>query len=175
MALGTTNVPLPYYDPIATPPRSGSSGKEDKFAGLKTYITDTWVKFFTQINQQINAATQLLITVGLTTQSATIAATQFNTGVLTAGVYEFRFCTTVTQAATVSSSLIVGLQWTYNGQNKAILFTDMNGNTIATANGACFPIHIDGGTPVLYSAAYASVGATPMQYAADFLLSQVGT
>jgi hypothetical protein len=129
-----------------------------------------WVQWFTELftllGQTASLAGNGAASVGLTTQSASIAPTDLGSTSYSAGVYRVSMSAQITQAATVSSSLTVSVAWTSNGAACSYSWPALTGNTTATV-GVAPPVVIlvDQGTNVSYSTAYASAGPTPMQYA----------
>lgn len=122
-----------------------------------------------QMHQRFAAAAD----VTLTGQAASIGTTNI-VGTAPAGIYNVCWVQQVTQAATVSSSLLVTIGWN-NGSSKTTTIFSLNGgvlqlsadvtNVLNSTGGNCIMIFSAAGQPITYSTTYASVGATPMQYA----------
>jgi hypothetical protein len=112
-------------------------------------------------------------TVAASAQSASIGSTNLNMGVLSSGLYRVNYYQSVTQAATVSSSLTTAIGWTDAGVAKTFTGAAMTGNTTATYQGETFPVNVDASTNVTYTVTYASSGATPMQFTFAAALERV--
>lgn len=159
--MALTSAPFPAKDPIA-----------DKGNGL---ITGPWIDWFTGLVRSIDATPSRLQTVGVTAQAASIGATSIPLGALAAGLYRVTWFSRITTAATVSSSLTVTVGFTKGGVSCTLSGAALTGNTPATTQSETRMVAIDGSTPVTYSTTYASVGATPMQYALNVVLEAMDT
>ncbi len=151
--------PLNSYEAMVNPDRTPS----------KTYLD--WV---TQaLLQPLQTSSQRVTTpIALSTQGGSIGTTAIPSATLAAGLYRVSYFAAITQAGTVSSSLTVTITFTHNTLSKSFSGAALTGNTTTTVQAGSFLIRIDGG-PVSYSTTYASVGATPMQYALDLVLERV--
>lgn len=157
-------VPIPAQDPIARTPREKfrQRNERDPQDGL---VTDPWRDYFTQMGLgQSQSSSRVGQPVQLSTQSASIGATDFSGGTLAGGLYRINYYVRVTQAASVSSSITVSFDWSDGGVAITYPGTAEAGNTTATYHSDTFPIHVDSLSPIRYSTTYASVGGTPMQY-----------
>ena len=150
---------LPFMDPVL------------KNAGL---LADIWNRYFNAIADRLSSALWVVGSVTLTGQSASIPATSFSSAV-PAGLYRVEYHQRVTQAASVSSSLIFTVNWTDGGVAQTYSWAAMTGNTTSTAQSAATLMHVDTGTVVQYATTYASSGATPMEYRLDGVLYRVGS
>lgn len=173
-------IPPPNGDPIAAPRKSFSgSGLQDVLDYLRVqesqgYITQIWLRWLTQIQQVITAGTTRLNIVTKTAQSASIGATDFSGGSISGGLYLIQTYERITQAATTSSSLTVTLGWTDGGVVQSFSWPALTGNTVTTVlTGPPVTIRVDNRSPITYATTYASVGATPMKYSLDLVLSRV--
>lgn len=138
--------------------------------GLPSGALIDWV---TNLDTQLQASLTRLITVSASGQQAAITPTNLPTPVLSAGLYRVNVYARITQAATTSSSLTVTIGW-LEGTTLSYVFPAMTGNTIATVlTGPPLLVRIDGNSSITYATAYASVGATPMQYRLDVVLERV--
>jgi len=171
----TSQLPIPLNDAIANPTRPeflGHGAKKDPLAGR---ITDAWVRFFSSLTQTIAVNPQTTRTVQLSGQKTSLAATAIPSSLLSLGLYQVAYYAAVSQAASVSSSLTVTIQWTDRGQTMSSVGPAITGNTLTTfQSGDLALIHCDGATTVTYATTYASVGATPMLYYLGVALIQVG-
>ena len=124
---------------------------------------------FSQMHQRFTAAADIT----LTAQAASIGTTSV-IGTAPAGLYNVCWIQQITQAATVSSSLLTTIGWN-NGSAKTTALFSLNGgalqliadttNVLNSTGGNCVQVFSIAGQPITYSTTYASVGATPMQYA----------
>ncbi len=138
-----------------------------------------WVQWFQQLVQSINLMPQLTSmgqsSVSLSAQFASIPAVAMG-ATNSAGLYRITRYAQVTQAATVNSSLIITIGWTYNGQALTNATTAMVGNTLTThtlETETSIAFLVDEGTNITYATTYASVGATPMKYALGIRVEQM--
>jgi hypothetical protein len=151
------NAPLPFNDPIVH--WRDQRGREQK-AGL----TNTWEKSLSDMTDRIGMSSAIVANVSLSEQSAAISATNIPVSSLTTGLYRVNYYARITQAATTSSSLTVTIQWTDGGVSCNYVGAAMTGNTTATFQSASVLVLATQGTPIRYSTAYTSVGATSMEY-----------
>lgn len=145
--------PVPFRNAIARMP------------GL--FVSDEWLRWLTAVLNAIGAAAQKVGTVGLTTQGAAIASTSIPTPTLGAGLYRVSFYARITRAATVSSSLTVTVSWVDGGVTCSQSFVAVTGNTTATTQSGSVLVRADEATSINYATAYASSGATSMQFSLD--------
>lgn len=162
-------IPIPIGDAIATPPVNKRGDREPR-AGQ---VTQPWVDWFTSIGDQVSAAPEEASTVRLASQSASIGATDMSDGNLPAGLYRFSWYARITQAAGVSSSLTVTVDWTDGGVACAFSGAAMVGNVVTEIQSETKMIEIDNATPVRYSTVYASAGAPVMLYKLVILLESL--
>lgn len=121
-----------------------------------------------QMHQRFPAAAD----VTLSAQAASIATTNI-IGTAPAGIYNVCWIQQITQAASVSSSLIVTIGWN-NGSSKTTTLFSLNGavlqitadatNALNSTGGNCIMVFSAASQPITYATTYASVGGTPMQY-----------
>jgi hypothetical protein len=121
-----------------------------------------------QMHQRYPAASDAT----LTAQAASVGTTNI-VGAAPAGIYNVCWVQQITQAATVSSSLIATIGWN-NGSAKTTVLFSLNGgalqltadvtNVLNSTGGNCILVYSAAGQPITYATTYASVGATPMQY-----------
>lgn len=166
------SAPPPVKDEIARQPRKNFKGGSDPQAGL---IADAWIEYFDQLAQTVDTAPTTANTVRLTTQGAAIAATDISDGTLTAGLYRFSYYARITRAASTSSSLTVTLSWTEGAVSPSFSGAAITGNTTTTVQSGSIMIRIDKNSPMTYATAYASVGATSMQYSLELTLETIPT
>lgn len=147
----------------------------DRVSGPDGLLTSAWRDWFERLPATLDAAPLRISAVSLTTQAASLAATNFAGATLLAGLYRATYYARITRAATTSSSLTVSLRWTEGGVVQTAVGTAIVGNTTATGQSDSILINIDAGSQVQYLTTYASVGATAMQYAINFALEKVRT
>jgi hypothetical protein len=152
-------IPLPVSDPITQPPDPKVKNDPNGWA-----CGQTWQKYFQSQGQSIASSPSRVTDVPLTAQSTSIGATALNASNLNAGLYRISWFAHITTAATVSSSLTVGLGCTDHGVPLSFTFPALTGNTTSTAGTGTATLQSDANAPVTYTITYASSGATPMQY-----------
>lgn len=155
-------VPMPLQDAIASPrnPRT-QPGKSDPNEGK---ITDAWLRYFQDQGQAVNESATRAGLVELSTQSASIGATDMTGGTAASGLYRINVMARITTAATVSSSLTLSFAWTDHAVAQTYSGSAITGNTTTTWQSNMFMIYSDSVSPITYATTYASVGATAMQY-----------
>jgi len=137
------------------------------------WFTRDIVRFLDTLRSVMSAAAQVIASVSLTSQSATIATTDVPTSPLTEGLYRVTYSLRITQAATTSSSAQLTLGWTSNSVSSSQTFAAVTGNTTATQQSDTITVFSDAGTPITYAVVYASVGATPMLYSFNVLIEDL--
>lgn len=129
-------------------------------------LTATFVKWFGELLRDINRTAQRLAAAELTAQAATIASTAiFNAP--SERLYRVTWYLRITQVASVSSSATVTIGWTHAGQAMTHTGAAVTGNLITTFQSGDLTVRADELTDITYQVAYASVGATPMQFSID--------
>ncbi len=91
------------------------------------------------------------------------------------GLYSFQYAAAVNIADGVSSSLTTLLDWTWNGNTKAVTFAAMNGNAIGTSDSGARLFYADAGAPIRYTLTHASNTPGAMHYSFYALVSSVAT
>jgi hypothetical protein len=145
----------------------------DKIVDSKGMLTDLWRQWFGRMPATLAAIPSVLNVVNLSAQAASLSATDFSNTSLLPGIYRASYRVQITQAATTSSSLTVSFSWTDDGVVQTATGTAITGNTTTTGQSDFVLIKVDAGTAVQYSATYASVPATAMQYNATFSLEKL--
>ncbi len=162
--------PPPVRDPIARQARSEFKGRADPLAGL---VGDVWVEWFTQLTDDVDETTLRLNSVHLTSQAASIGATDLSGGTISGGLYKLTYYARITRAASTSSSLTVTFSFTDGSVSPTYSGAAITGNTTTTFQSGTIMIRSDANSPITYSTTYASVGATSMQYRLDVTLEVV--
>lgn len=160
-----TSIPIPLQEPIAEAKTTNP---------LRGFITFSWIQWLTSIAQSISLTATAVGGANISDQSASVPATDLASSVLSAGLYEVKWYARITQAATVSSSLTVTIDWTEDGGAQSYTAPAITGNTTTTKQPDIqLFLPIDGASPVRYTLTYASVGATPMKFKFAAVLSAV--
>lgn len=167
------NIPMPVNDPV------GNRKRTDKYKGDRKdpqegLISDPWRNYWTQQGLLLEQFPARVKVVELSAQSASIGATDMTDGGLSAGWYRISYFWRITQAATVSSSISIAFDWTDDG----VTLTHTGGTSTVNAvdayeSGGVELFYTDSNSPIRYSVTYASVGATPMLYKLQIVLSEV--
>lgn len=132
-----------------------------------------WGAWFLAVHNAVDsAALRVGRSVGLTTQSASLAATTL-LPVPATGLYRVTYYARITRAATTSSSLTVTVRWTDGGVAMAQAFPAITGNTTATYQAESLLVQADQGTAITVETTYSSTGATTMQYALSARLEAI--
>jgi hypothetical protein len=161
------NVPIPLNDPIATPRREGQNQK------LEGLLTVVWQRWFDQLGLSMEAAPSRVANVPLTSQSASIGATDMSSGATSAGLYRVTYYARITQAAGLNSSLTVSFDWTDGGVAQSYSGAAMVGNLVTTYQSNTQMINVDALSPIRYSSVYASAGAPAMLYSLYVVLEEI--
>lgn len=134
-------------------------------------VSKAWEYFFRWVQALVNVAPQVIGTVALTTQAASIPATIIATTFparpnirLLPGFYRVSYYTRLTQAATTSSELTISIRWVDGGVTITQAGTLLNGNTTSIYQTTSFLVRVDEAQQISYLTTYVSVGGTPMQY-----------
>lgn len=169
-----TQAPIPIETPVGRlrdwkkyPKPTDSDPREGR-------PTDPWIDFWTNQNQVVGQSAVRLNSVALVTQSASVAATDFSGSSLAAGLYEIAIYARITQAAGVSSSVTLAVDWIDGGVTCAFTWPAVTGNTTASVLvGPPITIQIEGGSPIRYTVTYASAGAPAAQYTLALVLTKL--
>lgn len=141
-------------------------------------VSKVWEYFFRWVQALVNVAPQVVGTVALTLQAASIGATSIpatfptlpNTRLLP-GLYEIQYYIRVTRPASTSSSILFTVGWTDGTVACTASSATASGNTTATVlTGPPLLVRVDSATNVTYATTYTSVGGTTMQYRLDVRL-----
>lgn len=136
-------------------------------------ISSIWYLWYAALLSVLASAPSLEGSGSLKTQGASISTTPFPIDIQ-GGYYRVGVYARITRPATTSSSLIVQLGWTENGQTLLYAFPAMTGNTPITVLIEEKMLKSDQASPITYSTVYASVGGVTMQYSLDILIERVG-
>jgi hypothetical protein len=135
-------------------------------------VTQAMRYWLLSLADRINRTPEVLQTVTVTGQSASIATTTISVLSLPQGVYRLSAAARVTTAATTSSSLLVTFGWT-----QAVACTAasaaVTGNTTATTVSFAVVVRADEASNLQYATTYASSGGTAMVYRLDVSVEQL--
>lgn len=127
-----------------------------------------WSDYFSDLQDTVDTvAKRAAEHVRSTGLAVAIATTPLNIADDVEGLYRVSYQVRVSQPATTSSSFQVTITWTQDGVVQTETGTLQNGNLTTTREGRSLVIRADAATPISYAVAYASVGATAMQYEVD--------
>lgn len=152
-------MPVPFRDDLVSAEVSGSSRK------AYTRLSPTWARWVSLLAGALKAVSVQMGSATLTAVGAATVATAVPTPTLSSGGYLVRYYVRVTRAATTSSSLTVTVSWTDGGVVCSASGAALIGNLTTTCESGVRMVRVDVGTTITYAVAYASVGATSMQYA----------
>ena len=135
-------------------------------------VTQAMRYWLLSLADRINRTPEVVQTVTVTGQSASIATTTISVLSLPQGVYRLSAAARVTTAATTSSSLLVTFGWT-----QAVACTAasaaVTGNTTATTISFAVVVRADEASNLQYATTYASSGGTAMVYRLDVSVEQL--
>lgn len=130
-------------------------------------LTRTARQWLLSMTTQMDKAPTVTAHSALTAQSATVNPTALPIGSVVQGVYRVAYHLRITRAATTSSSATVTIGYTDNGVSCTQAGAAATGNTTTTVQSGVFLLTTDGASAITYAVAYASVGATAMQFKLD--------
>ena len=143
---------------------------ERRISGRVTQVMRYWLL---SMVDRLNATPQTLDTVQLSTQAASISATNFAILSVSPGVYRLSMGARIARAATTSSSLTVRCGGPAASVGGTTSRGAMTGNTTATVGSLTILVRVDEATAITYGTTYASVGGTTMQYELDVSCEQL--
>ena len=121
---------------------------------------------------RLNRTPEIVQTVSLTGQTASLSTTTISVLSLAPGVYRLTAAARITTAATTSSALTLTFGWT-----QAVACTAssaaITGNTTATTGSFVVVVRADEATALTYATTYASSGGTAMVYRLDVAVEQL--
>jgi hypothetical protein len=163
------DAPIPLYDAIARPKRKEFGKRDDPLEG---HLTRPWVDYFNKLVQTVETSPSRISVVELTDQTTTIGATDMSGGGLSSGLYRVTWRARITQAASVSSSLTVTIDYVDDGLALSFSGAGITGNSITSWQSESKLLKIDHTTPVRYSTQYIYVG-TAGKYELRVVLEEV--
>jgi hypothetical protein len=135
-------------------------------------VTQSMRYWLLALADRLNRTPEVVQTVSLTGQTASVSATTISILSLAQGVYRLSAAARVTTAASTSSALTLTFGWT-----QAVACTAssaaVTGNTTATTGSFMRVVRVDAATAITYATTYASSGGTAMVYRLDVAVEQV--
>ena len=136
-------------------------------------VTPNWRSWLSALVVTIRAVPERIKTVSLTAQSAAISTTAIPALEIHEGLYRVSWIARISQAATTSSSLAVTITHVRSAVTCTQSGSAITGNTTATVQSGSVLLYVDADTDISYSTAYASVGATAMNYEIFLVLERI--
>ena len=159
-------MPLKLLDSTLIPLR-------DKLVDERGYLAESWVAWFGRIPSTLAAIPDILNTVTLSAQAASITATDFSGTTLLAGTYEVGYYARISVPDGAASSLIVTIGWTDGGVAQSYAGAAIVGNTTGSNQSGYLLIRCDGATTVTYATTRVSGGDDAMRYSLDLVIKKV--
>ena len=135
-------------------------------------VTQAMRYWLLSLADRINRTPEVVQTVSVTGQTASLGTTTISVLSLAPGVYRLSAALRITTAATTSSSLTLTFGWT-----QAVACTAssaaITGNTTSTTGSFMVVARADQATALTYATTYASSGGTAMVYRLDVAVEQV--
>lgn len=131
------------------------------------------VRWLSGVRQEIDVRPKRATQENLTSQAASIATTPLAIGNVTQAVWRVSYTVRVTTPGTATGTIQVTVTWTERGVVQTETGTLLNGNLTTTREGRTLIIRTDAGTPISYSTAYTSTGATAMRYSLDVVAEEL--
>ena len=126
-------------------------------------INRVWSRWLTALVNAVNSTAQGVNRTALTAQGAATPTTTAFTSASDA-FYRLSYSLRITRPATVSSSATPTFSWTDGGVVQTQSGAALTGNTTTSQQSGQLLFGADAGTAITYAVAYASSGATSMQY-----------
>lgn len=136
------------------------------------YLATDWYLWLFALVARLDATPGAISTIALTSQAAAIATTS-TVPAPSAAVYRITYYARITRAGTVSSSLTVTIGWTDRTVSCSQAGAAITGNTTTTTQSGTVIVRGDQASALTYATAYASVGATAMQYSLNLIVEQL--
>lgn len=155
------------------PPPSTLVERDQQTNRVTDQITIVFRQWLLSLTGRIATAGHFSSPATVSGSSAAIGITAIGAAVAS-GIYRVSFYARITRAATTSSSLTVTVSFTDGGVACTKTFTAITGNTTGTTGSETYLVRSDSGTNISYATAYASVGATTMQYDLTVELESIG-
>ena len=157
------DAPMPAGDPMVYPPKHAQA----------ELVTRPWLDWFNNLTSNQSKASGQIAKVTVRNQSASIGTTAIDTQPLTAGLYQVLFYLRLQHTDSVSASVVLTIQFTWDGALRTIVSGTLGANTLAQTVGNPNPLFaVDANTQVTYSTAVA-FGGVDGTYALDIILLEV--
>lgn len=154
-------VPIPTQDPFVKS-RDWVTNPDPKLPDSEEgKLTKVAIEYLESQGTTLNSATTNYSPAQAVGQTASIGLTAINAGSLSSGLYRVSYYLAITTPAGTSSSITVSYSWTENALTKSHSFTAFTGNTNVSNDSNSWMVHIDGGSPISYSAVSVPVGTPP--------------
>lgn len=140
--------------------------------GIGGRIAEVWARWLTNLVNAVNSTAQSVGRIYLSSQGAAVSTTTVVSAPATA-LYRLSYSLRVTRPATSSSSATLTLGWTDGSVTQSQSFAALTGNTTTAQQSEQLLIGADAGTAITYAIAYASSGATSMQYGFRLAVEQM--
>lgn len=145
----------------------------DKTLDQGGMFTVPWLQWWSRVPDTLESIPNIINTVSLTAQNASLSATDFSGIVLPEGLYRASYYARITTADGVSSSLTVVLAWTDGGVAMTLTGAAITGNTTASYQTSSIILHADADTDITYATTYASNTPGTMKYRLDLSLEKI--
>ena len=136
-------------------------------------VTFVWSRWFTAVRAAMNKRAEVVGSIALTAQTASIASTTLPTSLLVHARYRVSFQVRVTTAAATSSAIQVTIGWTDGGVAQTHVGTNLTGNLTTTRESAVIVIRCDSASAITYTTTYASNPAAAMAYQLDAIVEHL--
>ncbi len=164
------NLPGPPFQDSLIELDEQSTARRDPF-----YMAKSWLLWLLDsLLKAVQAAPQILTTVPLQAQHATIGATAIPLGSVTAGLFRVSYYARITSPDGVGSSLTVTLSWTESAVALSLSGAAMTGDTTTTVQSGTVLIQGDAAAAISYATTYASTTPAKMQYRLTVVVERVG-
>ncbi len=138
------------------------------------YMAKTWLLWLMDsLVKAVQAAPQILTTVALAAQSATIGATAIPLGSLTAGVYRVSYYARITTPDGMASSLTVNLSWVESGVALSVSGAAITGDATSSVQSGSALVIGDAAAAISYGTTYSSNTPAKMKYRLTVVVERV--
>lgn len=139
-------------------PQSAPFPNRDKFLDDNGLVAERPLVWLRDLRDDVNTSPVVIDggTISLSSQSAAVGTTPFDTALLSAGQYRVSCFSQIITPASINSSVIVTFSFTRNTVACTISAPALTSNDPTKPVGFVDMISIDAGTPISYSIAYLS-------------------
>lgn len=155
-------------------PQSADFPNREKFLDENGLVAPRPLVWLRDLRADVNTSPTLVAggAISLTSQSAAVGTTPFDTALLNAGQYRVSCFSQIITPASINSSVIVTFGFTRNTVACTVSAPALTNNDPTKPVGFVDLIAIDGGTPISYSIAYIS-NIAGMVYETDMVVELV--